>query len=212
MRHHGVMAGTIRAVLFDADGVVQTSNPVVDVIGSLCGCDASQAEAFLHELWRREEELGCLVGGGDLLGGVAVMLSDRGVTHEPSAFYADLLRATIVPAHHVLALVDQLRAAGVFCALATNQERNRLAFMTEALGYAGRFDRIYGSCALGLRKPTAEYFEAIVRDVGLPADEMLFLDDHEPNVDSARAVGMRAELVASVDDVAGHLATHGVLA
>ena len=212
MRHHGVMAATIHAVLFDADGVVQTSNPVVDAIGSLCDCEAADAEGFLHEMWRREEELGCLVGGGDLLGGVAVMLSERGLAHEASVFYADLLHATIVPAHDVLALVDQLRADGVFCALATNQEHNRLAFMTEVLGYADRFDRIYGSCALGLRKPSPEYFEAIVKDLQLPARDVLFLDDHEPNVESARAVGLRAEVVASMDAVASHLATHGLLA
>jgi putative hydrolase of the HAD superfamily len=205
------MTGAVRAVLFDADGVVQTSNPVIDAIGQLCGWGAAASEAFLHELWRREEELGCLVGGGDLLTGVSEMLAARRFAGDPVAFYADLLAATILPAHHVLSLVDQLRGAGIYCVLATNQERRRLTFMSDELGYAKRFDRIFGSCEMGLRKPSAEYFEAIVRDLALPAGEVLFLDDHAPNVESARTVGLRADIVASVDDVAGHLQSHGLL-
>jgi putative hydrolase of the HAD superfamily len=204
------MAGSIKAVLFDADGVVQTSNPVIEAVAELCAWDVTAAEAFLHEVWRREEELGCLVGAGELLPELAALLLERDASLEAAAFYADLLAATIAPAHHVLALVDELRATGVFCALATNQERTRLRFMTDTLGYIRRFDRIFGSCEMGVRKPTAEYFEAIVRELPMAPHEVLFLDDHAPNVDSARTVGLRAEVVVSVDEVADHLKQYGL--
>jgi putative hydrolase of the HAD superfamily len=61
------------------------------------------------------------------------------------------------------------------------------------------------SCFMGVRKPDAEAFEAVSRDLGVPLDRILFFDDTQRNIDGARAVGMQAVLVRSPDDVAGAL-------
>jgi putative hydrolase of the HAD superfamily len=202
---------SIKAVLFDADGVVQTSASFVDAIRRVVNWDVADAEAFLQELWRREEELGCLTGAGDLVVDLAGMLAERDMPHDAPEFYAAVLLSTIVPAGEVLALVDEVRASGVFCGLATNQVRPRLAFMVDDLGYGSRFDGIFASCDLGLRKPSREYFEAVLAAVQLPPADVLFLDDHPGNVAVARDVGLRAELVAGLDDVGRLLASHGLL-
>jgi putative hydrolase of the HAD superfamily len=56
------------------------------------------------------------------------------------------------------------------------------------------FDRQFLSYELGLAKPDREIFERVVDDLDVSAEEILFLDDNQINVDGARSVGMRAEL------------------
>jgi putative hydrolase of the HAD superfamily/hydrolase len=56
------------------------------------------------------------------------------------------------------------------------------------------FDQVVISGEVGLRKPDAEVFFLACRRVGLPAEACVFVDDHDGNVEAARAVGMRAVL------------------
>jgi putative hydrolase of the HAD superfamily len=65
--------------------------------------------------------------------------------------------------------------------------------MHENLGYAELFDDTFYSYELRVAKPDPAYFRAVLDRLGLPADEVLFVDDNAANVDSARGVGLRAE-------------------
>ena len=44
----------------------------------------------------------------------------------------------------------------------------------------------------GLRKPNPAAFEAVIKHLGRPAEELLFVDDREVNVNAAAAAGMQA--------------------
>jgi putative hydrolase of the HAD superfamily len=47
---------------------------------------------------------------------------------------------------------------------------------------------------VGLRKPDPAIFELVLRRLRLPASAAVFVDDAEPNLDGARAVGLRTVL------------------
>ena len=47
---------------------------------------------------------------------------------------------------------------------------------------------------VGLRKPHAAIYELALDRLGVPADRVLFIDDAEPNVLGARAVGLQSLL------------------
>lgn len=72
-------------------------------------------------------------------------------------------------------------------------------------------DRQYLSYRLGLLKPDPAIFRHVIDDSGLAADDILFLDDNQINVDGARAVGLRAERTFGVDEAKAALVTYGVL-
>jgi putative hydrolase of the HAD superfamily len=72
------------------------------------------------------------------------------------------------------------------------------------------FDKLYVSNRLGLRKPERAAFEAVVRDMGVPASRVLFFDDRADNVEGARASGLEAVQVACVDDIERALADRGI--
>ena len=53
------------------------------------------------------------------------------------------------------------------------------------------FDDIIVSGEVGTMKPDREIFEVTLRKLDLRAEECLFIDDHQPNVDAAAALGFR---------------------
>lgn len=57
------------------------------------------------------------------------------------------------------------------------------------------------SSDLKLLKPSRAFYDAVVRGVGLPADEILFIDDNGANVDGARQAGLQARLYVAGSDL-----------
>jgi putative hydrolase of the HAD superfamily len=99
---------------------------------------------------------------------------------------------TILPVEEVWELVRQVRARGVACHLASNQDRTRAEHMTHQVGYDRLLDRLFYSCDLGVAKPQPEFFRRILREVGVRPEQVLFVDDNPVNVASATGVGLRA--------------------
>ena len=58
--------------------------------------------------------------------------------------------------------------------------------------FAGQFI----SCEMKMLKPSAAFYREAVRRVGLPAGEIVFIDDNRANVDGALAVGLDARYYA----------------
>ncbi|MBR4735871.1 MAG: HAD family phosphatase [Bacteroidales bacterium] len=50
------------------------------------------------------------------------------------------------------------------------------------------------SSDLKLMKPSPEFYTYVIQRIGLPPQEILFIDDNKANVDGARAVGLDARL------------------
>jgi glucose-1-phosphatase len=64
----------------------------------------------------------------------------------------------------------------------------------------GLFEKLFTSCEMGKRKPTKEAFEMVTKEMGVPANEILFFDDLPQNVEGARKAGLQAVHVQSVED------------
>lgn len=64
-------------------------------------------------------------------------------------------------------------------------------------------------------KPSREIYDAMTRLTGFGGDEILFFDDLADNIETARAMGWRAEQIDHEGDTAAqirqHLHTHGVI-
>ena len=68
-----------------------------------------------------------------------------------------------------------------------------------------QFDHLTFSAEVRLIKPDAAIYEHSLRGVGVAASEALFVDDKEPNVQGARAVGLRALRFRSVEQLRSDL-------
>ncbi len=56
------------------------------------------------------------------------------------------------------------------------------------------FDKIFLSYELGVEKPSPAIYEAVVKGIGCPPEEILFFDDSEVNCEAARQCGLQARL------------------
>jgi HAD superfamily hydrolase (TIGR01509 family) len=55
-------------------------------------------------------------------------------------------------------------------------------------------ERSYLSYAIGLAKPERDIFDYAIADLGVRADQVLFIDDNQINVDGAKTTGMQSGL------------------
>lgn len=179
----------IRAILFDADGVIQHGTDDLDArVRRSLGFLPEPFDAFVSDVF--EAEHGPLTGEVDFVENLTPVVEKWGATGKAQRL-ADCWSCIEVHAE-MLKVVAQLQSARYFCALATNQQRYRGRHMARVLGYDALFDRSFYSHELGVMKPDPRYFETIVEELSYDAHQMLFIDDREPNVAAAETVGLQA--------------------
>jgi HAD superfamily hydrolase (TIGR01509 family) len=181
----------IKAILFDADGVIQTTHPpFLEKLAAMLPDGDSRVEEFVREV--AALEWSALTGAGDFAASLGELLQ---LYHSPmnTNDALNLLNLVRVDAG-VLSVIAEVRQRGVLCCLATNQQRHRAKYMSETLGYHRLMDVEFYSCQMGVAKPDEAYFERILDNLGLDADQVLFLDDHQVNVDAAQVVGLHASV------------------
>jgi putative hydrolase of the HAD superfamily len=177
---------TYRAILFDADGVVQRPAGVwrAEMAGLIePGADL---DAFIADVVAAERP--CLVGAADFpteLRGVLTRWSSTVDVDTALSVWRD-----IIVDHEILDAVGALRRDGIICCVASNQHAQRAAYMRTQLRYDAAFDRQFYSCEVGHAKPDRAFFEAIIANLALPPQHVLFFDDHDGNAAAAREVGI----------------------
>ncbi|WP_312163247.1 HAD-IA family hydrolase [Phenylobacterium sp.] len=180
----------ISALLFDADGVIQRAPHFAQRLEKAFGAAPTDLAGCVAEIFAAETP--CLSGKGEYTEALKPVLQRWGAGCDPLEF---LEAWHLIDADAgVLCLIETLRATGVYCALASNQEAHRARRMSDALGYRTMFDAEFYSCDIGHAKPDPRYFEHILSSASLDARRTLFIDDRPDNVDAARAVGLNAML------------------
>jgi HAD superfamily hydrolase (TIGR01509 family) len=89
-------------------------------------------------------------------------------------------------------LCDDLQRLGVPMALCSNYPRPHAELIEEVLGLSRYAEWAAVSGVTGHRKPAAEAYKTALAAVGRAAEDVVFVDDSQANVDGARAVGMEA--------------------
>lgn len=176
-----VGTGPIRAVLLDADGVLQ-------LIGTPWKRALAQGggEEFAERLL--VEEYPALEGREslhDVLHRLVASLSLPVTAEDLAQLW---WRAT--PDESAREVVGELRDAGYLTVLATNQQRERMSWMRTHLHYDGLCHINAYSCLLGVAKPEAEYFRRVLALAGVTPEEALFVDDNAENIATARHLGL----------------------
>ncbi|MPZ88501.1 MAG: HAD-IA family hydrolase [Nitriliruptorales bacterium] len=79
-----------------------------------------------------------------------------------------------------------------------------------AFGLDERFEGVWASHHLGVRKPDPRFFERFLSAIGHEPQHCLFVDDREDNCEAAQAVGMRAHRFVDAEGLAGRLREEGI--
>jgi len=197
---------TIATVLFDADGVLQ--DPVErwrPAFGKKFALAGDTLDAFAQSV--HATELDHLTRNDNFPNALEATLRRWNLTGRlPEAL--EILNAIRVDVDTVK-IVQELRARGIHCHLATNQQSHRARHMSEVIGYRDLFNREFYSCRIGIAKPDPGFFRFILNKLDVPPKSVLFIDDREENVKSAIEVGLRARLFPVAG---GEVAMRAVLA
>jgi len=181
-------------LLFDADGVIQQpARGFFEAFKSLLPPGSQEPERFLTELLASEKP--SMTGQKDFLEDLVPVLERWGVSAHLDEVLQIWTRIDVDP--EMLAAIGRLRAAGVRCFLATNQQARRGGHMAATLGYDQVFDRCFYSHRLGVAKPDPRYFLAIADEILLAPAELLFVDDRANNVAGAREAGLNAAVFSA---------------
>ena len=196
----------IKAVLFDADGVLQ--RPAYRwrrAFGELPGLtEEAPLDQFARDVLDIEATF--LECEDDFAVAMAELVERSGHRFDAGTILT-ILNAIEVDAA-IMDVVQSLRSSGIKCYLASNQQMHRALHMSETLGYAGLFDGEFYSCRLGVAKPKLSFFERVLAVLDLPGDAVLFLDDRAENVAGALQAGLYA---AVFDGAAGRSALSEML-
>lgn len=154
--------------------------------------DEAAVERFLAEIctpaWNH-----ALDAGGDFRAAVEALAvrhpAHRALVLAYDERWEEMLGDPIAPN---LALLDGLAAAGVPLYALTNWSREKFAVARRRFGFLSRFRAIVVSGEEGMTKPDPAIFRLLLDRHGLEPGRTVFIDDSEPNVRTAAALGFRA--------------------
>jgi putative hydrolase of the HAD superfamily len=176
-----------RPIVFDLGGVVVDWQPE-RLIAAAAADDATRArvrsDIFAHADWLDLDR-------GTLEHGDAVRrFAARSGLAEP-AVEALLARVaeSLVPKADTLALLAELRATGHRLYFLSNMARTSFAHLERSYDFWQHFSGGVVSYRVRMLKPEAAIFEHLLREYGLRARDCVFVDDLQPNVDAAAALG-----------------------
>ena len=196
---------TIKAVVFDADGVLIFPWRFANYLTENHGITQEMTRPFFTGPF-----LQCLVGQADLKEEIRPFLPQWGWTDSVEALLQIWFDVENAPDPQMMAALAALRRTNFICCLATNQEPYRFQYMQTEMGFSVCFDHLFASCTLGCLKPDVSYYQQITTILGVAPSEILFWDDSSGNVDGARAFGWQAEQFTSYEQFAQHMAFLGI--
>lgn len=181
----------MKALLLDADGVVlEKGEYFSEVYAREYGVDPASVVDFFKGPF-----VECQSGHSDLKVELQPYLKKWGWDKDADAFLEYWFNADFTINETGASTVSKFKEKGVSCYLASNNEQYRAAFVEQQLRKSGYpLDGYYFSAFIKKRKEDPAFFEFILRDLDLGADEVAFLDNEQKNVDSASSVGIHSYL------------------
>jgi len=198
------MTAPTALVLFDMEGVLShyDRSARVDHLSALSG---QAPDAVRHAIWGSGLEAradGGQISDDDYLSALGVLLGCP--IHRDDWLAAR--RASITPYTEVIALAARMAERSRIAVLTNN-----CRLVTDYIGYlnppvAQLFGpHVYASASFGAAKPAAQAYLRCLDQLGVRADETLFIDDTDTNVAGAINAGLHGYKFVSPDALAEEL-------
>jgi putative hydrolase of the HAD superfamily len=127
--------------------------------------------------------------------------------------FVDFMLAESRPDQATIALARQLANTGKFRMMTLNNESVELNLhRIERFGLHDIFAAFFTSCWVGVTKPARRIYEVALAISQAPPERAIFIDDRNPNLMPASALGMQTIHFTTGDQLAGQLAALGVAA
>lgn len=179
----------IRAALFDVDGIILTGRTryFSERFAEEQGVPVEDVVSFFTGDFKK-----CSFGEADLKELVAPYLPKWKWKGSVEEFLEHWFSSERTKDEEVLKVVAALRAAGVKCYLATRNEKYRTAYLLNEVGLKEHFDGSFATYEIGHDKDNPDFFEYILGALQMAPAEILYFDDRQANIDTAKMLGLEA--------------------
>jgi putative hydrolase of the HAD superfamily len=202
----------ITQLFFDIGGVLGSNGWDREQRGEAIARFGLDAEDFQY---RHEETVGAFESGQISLDeylDVTVFWMSRNFSREEfKAFMFDLSTPFPDSLEVLRRLRQSIRGRPTRVRMATlnNESRELNEHRIGLFGLCDLFDVFFSSCWLGVRKPTRQIYERVLGMTQIDPGRCVFVDDREQNLAPARALGMKAILYTSAEQLARSLSELG---
>ncbi|PIR87280.1 MAG: hypothetical protein COU11_01275 [Candidatus Harrisonbacteria bacterium CG10_big_fil_rev_8_21_14_0_10_49_15] len=190
------MKNQIKIALFDVDGIVIVGRE--KYFSHVFADENNLPREVVDEFFLNDFKL-CTFGRADLKEKIAPYLSRWKWQGDVDGFLEKWFKSEALKDEAVLDIVGALRSKGIKCYLATRQEKYRLAYIWNTVGLKNNFDGFFGTCEIGYDKCQPEFFERVFEETNSKADEILFFDDAQKNIDMAKSLGIQAHFYSDIE-------------
>jgi len=189
------MSENIRAVIFDMDGVLTNSEPLIN----------AAAIAMFKEkgLTVQPDDFLPFVGTGEerYVAGVAEKyhfpLDSSAAKQRTYEIYLDLVPSQLEAFPGVHDLVHRCRKAGLRLAVASSADKVKVVANLEKIELpAESWDAFVTGERVERKKPAPDIFLVAARDLGVPPSQCVVVEDAVNGIQAAKAAGMRCVAVA----------------
>ena len=185
----------IRAVIFDMDGVLTDSEPLINASAIAMFKEkglAVQPEDFLPFVGTGEERY--VAGVAEKYGFPLDPPAAKRRTYE---IYLDLVPSQLEAFPGVLELVNACRSAGLLVAVASSADEIKVRANLEKIGLPLKFwNAVITGEAVVNKKPSPDIFLTAAERLGVRPTECVIVEDAVNGVQAAHAAGMRCVAVA----------------
>lgn len=198
-----------RAVLFDYGNVFVRWSP--RTLYAKLIPDPGELDRFLTEIcplsWNDAHDGGALMA--DTLPARAALYPDYAdLIHAWGARYGEMISGEIEGS---IAVLDDLAAAGAPLALLTNMPADQQEACFAPFSRLHLFEAVIVSGPLKMKKPDPRIYAHALARMGRTAEDVLFVDDSQRNIDGAAACGLRTHLFTSPENLRAALVAEGLL-
>lgn len=189
------MSPTIRAVIFDMDGVLTDSEPLIN---------AAAIQMFREKgLTVRPDDFLPFVGAGEerYVGGVAEKyhfpLDTVAAKQRTYEIYLDLVPSKLEAFPGVAELVATCRKAGLRVAVASSADKIKVAANLQKIGLPLKsWAVVITGEQVKNKKPAPDIFLIAARNLNVKLEECVVVEDAVNGIQAAKAAGMRSVAVA----------------
>ena len=188
----------IKAILFDADGVVIKARTrfFSDRFAEKQGVPVSEVIPF----FKNEMRLAFL-NRADIRESVKAYLPRWNWKGSADDFLSYWFGEESPRNEEVLKFIDDLRSFGIKCYIATDREKYWGDYLIENVGLKNHFDGFMFSYDIGYEKHVPEYFLEVLQKLSLNPNEVMYFDDDQKNVDVAKSVGLNAHFYVNLESL-----------
>jgi putative hydrolase of the HAD superfamily len=197
----GIISIMIKAILFDVDGLVLKARKrfFSEKLAEEQGISNEAVTEFFLGNFKK-----CTLGQADLKEEIAPFLEKWKWQGSVDDLLNYWFESESTKDEDVLKIITALRNKGIKCYIATRQEKYRFEYLLEEVGLKEYFDGAFCTCNIGYDKNDERFYKFILQEIHLQPSEMLFFDDTQSNVDTAKELGMESYFYSGIEILKEH--------